>query len=169
MEEKEIQEKPETEKKTTRRHNYKKEFERERQEKDELQDKLLRTIAEFDNVRKRTERDIALIRDNTKAEVISGLLSILDDLDRSLEAGEQDPGSIIDGVKLINKSFFKALQDQGLKEMEAVGEKFDPEMHDALLQMEKEDTESDVVIEEHLKGYLLNDRVLRHAKVVVSK
>ena len=53
--------------------------------------------------------------------------------------------------------------------MEAVGDNFDPEMHDALLQVEKKDTESDVVIEEHLKGYLLNDRVLRHAKVVVSK
>lgn len=167
----EIQEKPDIgkDKKTSKRQNYKKELEKVIQEKEELQDRLLRMAAEFDNVRKRTERDIALIRMNTKAEVLSDLLTVLDDLDRSLEVGLQDPGSIIEGVTLIKKSFVKALQDLGLKEMNAVGEKFDPEMHDALLQVEKEDIDSDLVIEEHLKGYMLNDRVLRHAKVVVSK
>jgi molecular chaperone GrpE len=171
MEDKDIQEQPETlkEKKTTKRHNYKKELDKTRQEKEELRDRLLRTAAEFDNVRKRTERDIALIRENTKAEVLFGLLTILDDLDRSLEAGAQDPDSVIKGVQLIKKSFDKVLQDFGLKAMDSVGDMFNPEMHDALLQVEKENTESDIVIEEHLKGYLLKDRVLRHAKVVVSK
>lgn len=158
-----------TEKKSTKKHNYKKELEKLRQEKEELQDKLLRTLAEYDNARKRVERDLALIRENTKAEVISALLSVLDDLERSLEAGEKDPGSILEGVRLIQKSFLKALQDQGLKELKSVGEKFDPQLHDALMQVEKEGVEPDRVVEEHLKGYMLNDRVLRHAKVVVSK
>jgi molecular chaperone GrpE len=169
MEEKEILESIETEKKKTKKHSYKKELEKTLQEKEELKDKLLRLAAEFDNFRKRTEREFALVRENAKADVISAVLTVLDDLDRSLEAGEQDPESVLDGLKIIQKSFLKSLESHGLKVMESVGEPFDPEKHDALLQVESDELDPDHVVDEHVKGYKLNDRVLRHAKVVVSK
>lgn len=169
MEEKEILESTETEKKKSKRHSYKKDLDKALQEKEELQDKLLRLAAEYDNFRKRTEREFALVRDNAKADVLNAVLTVLDDLDRSLEAGDKDPESILDGIKIIQKSFLKALESHGLKVMESVGDPFDPERHDALLQVESEEYEPDHVVDEHVKGYMLNDRVLRHAKVVVSK
>ncbi len=169
MEEKEVLEQTDKAKKKSKRNSYKKDLEKALQEKEELQDKLLRLAAEYDNFRKRTEREFALVRDNAKADVLNAVLTVLDDLDRSLEAGDQDPELILDGIKIIQKSFLKSLESQGLKIMEAVGEPFDPEKHDALLQVESDEHEPDHVADEHVKGYMLNDRVLRHAKVVVSK
>ena len=140
-------------------------------EKKELQEKLLRTAAEFDNYKKRNERDrLQLIQTATEI-VVTELLTIVDDMERSLEhmTEKSDFEAMKNGFELIYKNLMNILQKQGLTAMQAIGEQFDPEKHDALMQMEKENTESGTIIEEHKRGYLLNDKIIRHAQVIVAK
>ncbi len=136
-----------------------------------LKDQLLRSRAEFENYRKRNDRDLGQLIQNANSDLVSRLLPSLDDLDLILANMEatSDPAALINGIRLFQKNLFKILQDEGLQPMNAVGQEFDPEYHDALLHIDVEDTESNKVVEEHKKGYLFKDRILRHAQVVVSK
>jgi len=154
-----------------KRRNYKKELEQALVEKNNLQEKLLRTAAEFDNYRKRSINEKAELRKYAHAEMIVNLLPVVDDLDRFITAEKKniDYDALHKGIIMVYKKFMKILEDQGLVSMKTIGESFDPEKHDALMQVEKEDVDSNIIIEEHLKGYELDDRVLRHAKVIVSK
>ena len=154
-----------------KRRNYKKELERAIAEKNELLEKLLRTAAEFDNFRKRVNNEKLELIEKGNADLINSILPILDDLERFASAGHEnhDFKALHQGVVMILKNFKKTLADFGLTEMETVEQPFDPEKHEALLQMEKEGVEPDIVIEQHLKGYEFKDKVLRHAKVIVSK
>jgi molecular chaperone GrpE len=98
------------------------------------------------------------------------ILPVLDDLERSLKSSsENDVSGFRNGVELIYQKLFSILKNQGLTPMETVGQRFDVEKHDALLQVEKKGTEPGMVVEEYERGYLLNGQVLRHAKVTVSK
>lgn len=135
-----------------------------------LNDRILRTAAELDNYRKRTEREIAHIIQNANEGLIQDLLPILDDFERSLkmESSRNDEG-FREGVEMIYQKLFSTLRSRGLEAMVSVDQPFDVDRHDALLQVEKKGKPSGVVLEEHEKGYLLNGRVLRHAKVLVSK
>lgn len=136
-----------------------------------LKERFLRTAAELDNFRKRTEREILQIVQNANRELIKDILPIIDDLERSLNASEKKGGGreFIKGIELIYGKLMSTLHSCGLERMESVNEVFDVEKHEALLQIERDDTPSGIVVEEHEKGYLLNGKVLRHAKVVVSK
>lgn len=140
-------------------------------EKDELQERLLRKAAEFDNYKKRTENEFSQLIINANAELIRDLLPIFDDLERSVAAHQQgvDSENLKQGVELIYKNFLKVLEKYNVKPIEAVGQEFDPEKHDALMQIESEKYPSGTVVDEHLKGYMMNDRVLRHSQVLVSK
>lgn len=159
------------EKKPKKRRNYKKELEQALAENKDLKQKFLRIAAEFDNYRKRIDREMIVLRESAKADLVSQLLPVLDDLERSIEAGNEkhDADSLLEGIKLVQKNFLRILQGEGLKPMESVGKPFDPEKHDALLQIEAKGKDSEIVVEEHVKGYEFKDRVLRHAKVIVSK
>ena len=139
-------------------------------ENTDLKDQLLRFAAEFDNFRKRVERENRNLVDNTAADIISRLLPVLDDLERSIQATEakEDENPLLEGVKLVHKNFVKTLADMGLEPMESVGKEFDPDKHDAMMQMKVEGMEPHLVVDEHVRGYLFRDRVLRHAKVIVS-
>jgi len=136
-----------------------------------LKDQLLRTAAELDNFRKRTEREISNIVRNANEKIIKDILSIIDDLERSLKsAPKRGKGrDFCKGFELIYQKLMRVLRDYGLEPMESIGKDFDVEQHDALLQVEREDIPSGVIVEEHEKGYLLNDKVVRHAKVIVNK
>jgi len=161
---------PVTEKQAAIRRNYKKELQQALAEKNDLKDKLLRTAAEFDNFRKRTNNEKPEWMDQARADLITAILPVLDDLQRFMAADENKDYEVLHaGVEMITKNFQKILGDYGLKEMEAVGQPFDPEKHDALLQMEVQDKEPDIVVEQHIKGYEFKDKVLRHAQVIVSK
>jgi molecular chaperone GrpE len=141
------------------------------EEKEQLQDKLLRKIAEFDNYKKRNERDFFDRIQNANENLIMQLLPILDDLERFLnhssQVPEEDP--LFTAVDLIYKKLITVLEKSGLKSFTAVGDDFDPEKHDALLQQESDQHASGQVIEEHVKGYTLNGKVIRHAQVIVAK
>ena len=135
-----------------------------------LNDRLLRTAAELDNYRKRTEREIARIIQNANEGLIKDLLPVLDDFERSLKLDQnRDDKGFREGLELIYQKLLSTLQSRGLEPMVSVDQPFDVDRHDALLQVEKKGKPSGVVLEEHEKGYLLNSRVLRHAKVLVSK
>lgn len=142
-----------------------------KEDNEQLKDQLLRKIAEFDNYKKRTERDFFDRVLNANEKLISELLPILDDMDRALDHAEKSKeiNSLLEGTSLIHKKLKDLLEKQGIETISAVGEDFDPEKHDALMQIEKKDVKSGTIIEEHLKGYTLNGKVIRHSQVIVAK
>lgn len=133
-------------------------------------DQLLRKAAEFENYKRRTEADVANVIRNANEALIFSLLPILDDFDRSLKHGKDhgDYDAFYRGVELIQSKLQKILDAEGLTPFESVGKPFDVAYHDALLQVPRPDVPPHSVVEEVERGYLLNDKVLRHARVIVS-
>lgn len=129
-------------------------------------------MAEFDNFRKRTVRERADLIKSASEKALKGLLPIVDDFERGLDAirDTTDAEVVKEGMKLIYNKFVKYLADNGVKEIESTGKPFDTELHEAVAMVpaEKED-EKGTVKDTVQKGYMLNDKVLRHAKVVVSQ
>jgi molecular chaperone GrpE len=156
---------------TEKRTSLKRELEAAHQENKALKEQMLRLAAEFDNFKKRVDRERMNIIDTANLDLVKSLLPVIDDLERSLEVSEKkvDYKTFVSGVDLILRNLLKILKDQGLRVMETIDRPFDPEKHDALLQVEAEGKEANIVIDEHVKGYEFKDRVLRHAKVIVSK
>jgi len=138
----------------------------------EYWDKLLRLQAEFDNIRKRLEREKQDFLRFANEGIIIELLNILDDLERTIElaqAGSQDLSMFLKGVEMILAHLYDMLKGYGVKPIEAQGKPFDIRYHEALMQIETKDVPEHTIVEELQKGYLLNDRVIRTAKVKVSK
>jgi len=133
-------------------------------------DQLFRKAAEFENYKRRTESETMNFMKFAGENIITQLIPVLDDLTRSLSSGkekyENDP--LYKGIELINAKFSKILESQGLKKMETVGSMFNVDFHDALMQVPREDVPSHTIVEEVETGYLLFDKVIRHAKVIVS-
>ncbi|MDZ7373010.1 MAG: nucleotide exchange factor GrpE [candidate division KSB1 bacterium] len=147
-------------------------LEEKERELEELRDLYIRKLAEFDNFRKRTQREFVELVRNANADLILQILPVVDDFERSLKVADQgieNPQAFVEGVRMIYQKLVGLLEKQGVKKIESVGKPFDPEKHEALLQVEVEGVEPNTVIEEHQPGYFLNDKVLRHAKVIVSK
>ena len=133
-------------------------------------DKLLRAHAEFENFRKRGIREKNDIRINTQFDTISAILPVLDHFGLALDAAEkaQNVDAVLDGMKLIKTEFEKALDSFGIETINAVGETFDPEIHEAIANEPSDEFEKDVVIKQWRAGYKLGDRLIRPATVVVS-
>ena len=139
---------------------------------EELGDRHLRLVAEFDNFRKRTARERTLQSERAQAELVKGLLDSLDDLARVSEHGsvEHDAAALLEGVQLVEAKLLRALEQAGLKPVEAVGEPFDPEVHEALLTVPTSTLEQDHVIsQEFTRGYLFKDTLLRPSLVEVKQ
>lgn len=136
----------------------------------QYKDMLLRKAAEFDNYKRRIELETANIVRFATESLIDDLLPVLDDFERSLKHGRENKESdaLFKGVELIYLKLAKVLEGRGVKTFEAVGKEFSVDYHDALMQMPRNDLPPHMVIEEVEKGYMLNDKVIRHAKVVVS-
>jgi molecular chaperone GrpE len=136
----------------------------------ELKDKLLRRAAEFENYKRRTENDQLSLLTYAAESFIQKLLPVIDDFERSLEHinDAQDIEAIKNGLKLIYDKFMKALNEQGVKKIEAVGTLFDVDYHEAMMQRADDSVEPHTVLEEIEKGYTYKDKVLRHSKVIVS-
>jgi molecular chaperone GrpE len=137
----------------------------------EANDKYLRLYAEFDNYKRRTSKERIELLQTAGKEVITDLLSTLDDFDRALKAMELSDSvdSIKEGVVLVSQKLKKTLQQKGLKEMEAINQPFDADIHEAITKIPAPtDDLKGKVIDEIEKGYYLNDKVLRYAKVVVG-
>jgi molecular chaperone GrpE len=135
-----------------------------------LRDQLLRKAAEFENYKRRTESEISTLFKYQNEGLITDLLPVLDDFDRVLKSDDnQDLVTFKKGVELIYDKFNKVLERQGLKEIDSKGKPFDVNLHDALMQAENEKASPNTVMETVEKGYYLKDKVIRHAKVIVSK
>lgn len=141
----------------------------DKKEIENLKDQLLRKAAEFENYKRRTESEISTLFKYASEGLITELLPVLDDFDRVLKDTSQDTETLRKGVELIYEKFKKTLEKQGLKEMESTGKPFDVNLHDALLQQESGEVEPNTIIDTVEKGYFLKDKVIRHAKVIVSK
>jgi len=143
----------------------------------QLKDQLLRKAAEFENYKRRVEGEYGNIVKFSTENLISRLLPVLDDFERFFKAGRdgnasqpatQAETSFHRGMELIHQKLLKLLEAQGLQHFSSVGTPFNPEFHDALLQMPNASVPPQTVIEEVEKGYKLHEKVLRHAKVIVS-
>lgn len=132
-------------------------------------DRYVRAVAELDNYRKRTVRMRAEARDETVRDVLLQVAPILDNLRRALGQETQEAEQLKQGVELICGQFNDVLKGYGLAEIEAVGQPFDPAVHEALAEVPDGEHPPGTIIEEMEKGYKLNDKVVRFARVVVSK
>ena len=139
---------------------------------DELKDKYLRLVAEYDNYRKRTAKEKVELRELTKSALLIDFLSIVDDVDRAILHVDEvkDIDATIEGVKLINGKFREFLKTQGIEEIDAKDQEFDTDFHEAITRFPVEDEDKKgKVIDVVQKGYKINDRVIRFAKVVVGE
>ncbi|MBU1998260.1 MAG: nucleotide exchange factor GrpE [Candidatus Omnitrophota bacterium] len=135
-------------------------------------DKFLRLQADFDNARKRWERDRQDVLRYGNEDLIRDVLNVIDDLERSLELAQgkhEDFTAFLKGVEMILSHLYDLLKRYGVKHIEAKGKIFDPNYHEALMQIDNNDAPENSIIEELQKGYLLNDKVIRTTKVKVSK
>jgi molecular chaperone GrpE len=138
-------------------------------EKSELQDRLLRLQAEFDNFRKRTEREKMEFAEYAGERTIRELLPVLDDFERALKAGTPDvPEEFLRGIELIYSRFLDTLKKQGLEPLETDGIPFDPIYHQAIQRLESDEHEEGTVVQEFQRGYNFRGRPLRPAMVQVA-
>lgn len=143
-------------------------LERALAEAEENQNRYLRTAAELDNFRKRTVRIRAETRDDTLRDVLLQVAPLLDNFRRALGQEASDPAALREGIEIIFRQFNEILSGYGLEEIEAGGQTFDPNQHEAMLQMPSEEHPPGTVMQEMEKGYKLNGRVIRPSRVVVS-
>ncbi|SCY23881.1 nucleotide exchange factor GrpE [Butyrivibrio sp. INlla14] len=138
---------------------------------EELNDRVMRQMAEFDNFRKRTDKEKAQMFEQGQGSVLEKLLPVIDNFERGLAAvpeAEKD-GAFADGMNKIYKQLIKELENLGVTPIEAVGKEFDPNLHNAVMQVESAEYESGIVAQELQKGYKFHDTVLRHSMVAVSQ
>jgi molecular chaperone GrpE len=140
-----------------------------RRDRDALQDRLLRLAAEFENYRKRVERDRRDVAELAAADAVQDLLPIVDNLERALHAEGSDARSLRKGVELIHKQMLELLRKRNVTTIDALGADFDPNVHEAVAHEESEAHRDGEVMEELQRGYRLGERLLRAAMVKVAK
>ena len=150
--------------KKEKKNPYKEKFE-------DMQDKYMRQLAEFENFRKRTDKEKSQMFDQGASSVLEKFLPVLDNFERGLASiPKEEVGSpFADGMNMIYKQFLKQIEDLGVTPIEAVGKEFDPNYHNAVMQIESEEYEEGIVAQELQKGYMYHDMVLRHSMVAVAK
>ncbi|MEM0996880.1 MAG: nucleotide exchange factor GrpE [Bacteroidota bacterium] len=138
----------------------------------EATDQYLRLMAEFDNFRKRSRREMGTMRDYASESVLTALLPVIDNFERSLTAMDKTDNlsSVKEGIQIVNENLHRVLEKEGLNAIESVNQPFDSELHEAIHSMPVEEEEKKgMVLEEVEKGYRLKDKVIRYAKVIVGE
>jgi molecular chaperone GrpE len=145
--------------------------ERENQELKEKNDQLLRHVADIENFKKRLEKERTDLKDFANESLMKDLIPVVDNLELALNHGrQQEAGSaLLEGVENVLKGFLQVITKFGVTPIQALGEKFDPAFHNAVMQQEDDSVEDQTVIQELQKGYLLKSRLLRPAMVVVAR
>lgn len=129
----------------------------------------LRLLAEFDNYRRRTKQERALAEETGKREVLLALLDVTDDVDRALLHIHETSDAVADGLRLIQQRFNNLLEAHGVTAFESEGEVFDPEIHEAMTMIDGDGEQSGTVYSEHRRGYFMDGKLLRPARVAVLK
>jgi molecular chaperone GrpE len=135
----------------------------------QIRDEVLRERAELDNQRKRLSRDVDQARKFANERLLSELLPVLDSLDAGLAASQEETGKLREGMELTLRQLLKVGNDNGMTQINPMGDVFNPEWHQAISQMHVPGAEENTVVQVFQKGYLLNERLLRPALVVVAK
>ena len=148
---------------------FKKKKDKKDEQIEELNDKLKRQMAEFDNFRKRTEKEKTPLYDMGAKSIIEKILPVIDNFERGLAAvpEEQREDAFVVGMDKVYRQMLTELDASGVKPIEAVGQEFDPNFHNAVMQVESEEYDSGVVAQELQKGYMYKDSVVRHSMVAV--
>ena len=163
----ESQKEPENKTKTSFFGKKKKEKDNFEQQIEELTDRLKRSMAEFDNYRKRTEKEKSSMYIIGAKDIVEKMLPIVDNFERGLaQAPENDP--FAEGMKMIYKQMMTAFDEMGVKPIEAVGKDFDPNLHNAVMHVEDDSVGENIIVEEFQKGYTYKDFVVRHSMVKVA-
>ncbi len=160
----------ESEEGTSKRLFGKKKKDKKDEKIEELTDRVARQMAEFDNFRKRTEREKSQMYEVGAKDIIEKILPIVDNFERGLAAVAEDKKEdpFVDGMDKIYKQLITTLESAGVTPIEAVGKPFDPEFHNAVMHIDDESLEENVVVEEFQKGYMYRDCVVRHSMVKVA-
>ena len=137
------------------------------QKYNDVNEKYMRTLAEYDNYRKRTIKEKETIYPEAKAIVIEKILPVLDNFTRALESAE-NKDAFYEGIVMLKKQLDDTLASLGVEEIKAVGEEFNPELHNAVMHVDDEEQDENTVVEEFQKGYKIGDRVIRHSMVKVA-
>ena len=152
-------------------HNKEKELNEEisklKDELEDVKDRHTRLIAEFDNLKKRSAKEREGLYNSIIADIIIALLPVLDNLEKAAEASTQDE-EYKKGIELVLKQFKDVLEANGVKEIEAEGKPFDPELHEAVSTIQDENLGEKIVAKEYRKGYTIGTKVIRHSMVVVA-
>lgn len=137
----------------------------------ELKDKYLRLVAEFDNFRKRTAKEKIELEQVASKNMVTALLPVLDDFERARKIADEDnsPEPFSEGVRLVYTKLNHTLQNKGLKPMDSDGQIFNPEMHEAITELDLGPDNTGKIIDTVERGYTLNDHIIKYAKVVVGK
>ena len=147
------------------------EIDKLKKEAEEYKDKWLKVHAEYENTRKRLEKEKHDHIKFANEDIISKLFPIMDNFDMAFAAMEkaEDKEAVMEGIKLVQKEFHRVLEENGVERIETVGKEFDPNLHEAVQAVETEEVPDGEIVEEVRSGYLLNGRILRPAKVKVAK
>ena len=142
-------------------------IEEQKQELDDREDRIKRLMAEFENFKKRSDKERTNMYNSVMGDVVIKLLPVLDNLEKAVESTTQDE-QYKNGIELVMKQFKEVLESNGVKAIDAVGKPFDPSLHEAVSLVEDSSLGAKIVKEEYRKGYMIGDRVLRHSMVVVA-
>ena len=146
------------------------ELETLKKEKDEAINRLLTIQAEFDNFKKRSQKEKEAERKYKAQDLVNDLLPVMDNFERALQVEKTEATSgLVDGISMVYRQLQDALTNHGVEVIETAGQEFDPNLHHAVMQTEDEEFESNFIVEELQKGYMLKDRVIRTAMVKVNK
>jgi len=145
-------------------------FEELKRQAEEAYQRQLRVQADFDNYRRRTLKETADLQKYASVKLVTNLLPVLDNFGRALQTSSQsvESDSFVKGIDMINRQLWQVLEAEGLKAMEPVGQPFDPELHQAVMQVDSDEYEEGIVVEVVQPGYWLSDKVIRPAMVKVS-
>jgi len=135
---------------------------------EQLTDRVTRQMAEFENFRRRTEQEKAQMFGNGAKAIIEKVLPVVDNFERGLATVEEGADPFADGMLMIYKQLLTTLEEAGVKPIEAVGKEFNPDFHNAVMNVEDEEVGENIVVEEFQKGYMYNDSVVRHSMVKVA-
>ena len=138
-----------------------------KEEFNELDDRYKRMFAEFENYKKRSQKEKEGIYGMITGDVVASMLPVMDNLQKAAEAKSEDTG-YQDGVKLVYRQFAEALKSLGLEEIETVGKRFDPEFHEAVSHIQDDTKGDQEIVQEYRKGYKIGAKVIRHTMVVVA-
>ena len=142
-----------------------------REEARDIEDRMLRLAAEFENYKKRMQRERETMMKYAEENILKELLPTIDNLERAIEQGQksEDAAALLEGVEMTYNGLLSALEKFGLTPLSGVGEEFDPNFHEALAMEPSNEVPANVILQEYQKGYMFKDRLIRAAKVVVSK